>query len=182
MCPTLPLMTNYFELFSIKESFHPDAALLKKKFYELSRQFHPDRFVSGGTAAMEEAEKMSAHINLGYQTLKNEDTLMAYILMLHDVLETEEKYNLSPAFLMEMMELNEEVSDAAMDGDATEKQAAKESLELHLQAIEKSMLPFIDSFENGNHSKENLLALKEFYFQKKYLLRIQERIAKFALP
>lgn len=174
-------MTNYFELFSLKESFFPDAALLKKKFYELSRQFHPDRFVNGGTEAMEEAEKMSAQINLAFQTLKDENAVMAYLLQYHGVLVTDEKFNLSPSFLMEMMELNEAVSDAEMNGDDASKEQANTSLQQHLFTVSNEMKPFIESFEKGNHSQENLLALKEFYFQKKYLLRIQERIAKFAL-
>jgi molecular chaperone HscB len=182
MCPTLPLMTNYFELFALKESFSPDAVLVKKKFYELSRQFHPDRFVSGGTEAMEEALKMSAIINKAYEILRDEDKLMAYILKLHCVIETDEKFNLAPTFLMEMMELNETINEAEMIDDDVHKQFAIESLQQHVFSLKKDMQPFIETFENGNHSKENLLALKDFFYQKKYLLRIQERIIKFALP
>ena len=182
MCPTLLFMNNYFELFSIKESFTPDAALVKKKFYELSRQFHPDRFVSGGTKAIEEAEKMSAHINLAFQTLKDEDALMSYLLKLRGVLEAEEKFNLSPSFLMEMMDLNEAVSEAEMSDDKAQKQIANACLQQHFSSIKKEMQPIIDAYEKGDHSKGNLLLLKDFFFQKKYLLRVQERIIKFALP
>ena len=33
---------NYFELFEMEETFVPEPAELKKKFYELSRKYHPD--------------------------------------------------------------------------------------------------------------------------------------------
>jgi hypothetical protein len=40
---------NYFELFELEQSFLPDQALVKKKFYQLSRQYHPD-FYGGAWA------------------------------------------------------------------------------------------------------------------------------------
>jgi molecular chaperone HscB len=33
---------NYFELYEIPVSLKPDQQLLRKKFYELSRKYHPD--------------------------------------------------------------------------------------------------------------------------------------------
>ena len=35
-------------------------------------------------------------------------------------------------------------------------------------------------FDAGDHSEALLLQLKDMYFRKKYLLRIQERINRFA--
>jgi molecular chaperone HscB len=182
MFSILPFMTNYFELFGLKESFLPDAVAVKKKFYELSRQFHPDRFVSGGTEAMEEAERMTAHINLAYQTLKDKDATMAYMLKLKGVLEDEEKYRLSPAFLMEMMELNEVVSEAETAIDSQQKQQAIAEFEQQLKSLEEQLPTLLQAYENAHLPHEQLLALKEYFYRKKYLLRIQERIAKFALP
>ncbi len=93
---------NYFELYELPVSFHPDQAAIKSKFYELSRKFHPDRFAITGTGSTElsEALRMSALNNDAYKTLKNADSTMAYILKLNGLLEEEEKYVLPPAFLM----------------------------------------------------------------------------------
>ncbi len=38
---------NYFDFFDIEQSFLPDQALVKKKFYQLSRQYHPDFYGNG---------------------------------------------------------------------------------------------------------------------------------------
>ena len=39
-------MVNYFELFGLPVSFHPDAATVKKKFYEVRRYFNSNITVS----------------------------------------------------------------------------------------------------------------------------------------
>lgn len=173
--PNFALMVNYFELFGLPVSFHPDAEIVKKKFYELSRQFHPDRFVQAGSEAVDEALKMSATINEAYRILKNPDATIQYILKYHGVLENEEKYNLPPDFLMEMMELNEAVDDNNQHLALSNWQAQNEQLETSLNLL-------TGKYDNGDHSEALLLEIKDYYFRKKYLLRIQERIAKFATP
>ncbi|MCX6298040.1 MAG: hypothetical protein NTY72_02940 [Bacteroidetes bacterium] len=35
---------NYFELYQIPVSFQPDLLAVKKRFYQLSREYHPDFF------------------------------------------------------------------------------------------------------------------------------------------
>ena len=62
---------NYFELFGIEPGFTIDAAALKKKFYELSRAYHPDFYGGGTTMEQEEALEKSATVNEAYKTLQN---------------------------------------------------------------------------------------------------------------
>jgi len=102
---------NYFELYGIAPSFNIDAAAVRKKFYELSRAYHPD-FNGGGTATeQQEVLEKSAMINEAYKTLLNKDLLIKYILTSKGLLQEEEKYNLPPDFLMEVMDLNEQVME-----------------------------------------------------------------------
>lgn len=175
-------MVNYYELYGLNPSFHTDKEAVRKKFYELSRQFHPDRFAQGGSDAMDEALKMSAMINDGYKILKDDDALVQYLLQLHGLLAPEEKYALPPAFLMEMMELNEALSDFELDGNEASKQAAIDSWKEQEEAISTTLNTLTARYDNGDNNHELLLQIKDYYFRKKYLLRIQERIAKFALP
>ena len=174
-------MTNYFELYDLPLSFHPDATAVKNKYYELSRKYHPDRFSQSGTAEMSEALGMAAMNNDAYKTLRNTDATMAYILKLHQLLEDEEKYNLPPAFLMEMMDLNEAVSDYEGDPDnGTVKQQATNTLAGQLEEWQQATDQLTQRFDTGDHGNELLLKIKDQYFRKKYLLRIQERIDRFA--
>lgn len=174
---------NYFELYELPVSFHPDQAAIKNKFYEISRKFHPDRFAITGTGSAElsEALRMSALNNDAYKTLKNADSTMAYILKLNGLLEDEEKYALPPAFLMEMMDLNEAVSDYEDDpANENARNQASNALSEQLNEWQQDTETLIARFDNGEQSQELLLKIKDQYFRKKYLLRIQERIDRFA--
>lgn len=174
-------MVNYFELYGIAESFNPDAAAVKKKYYELSRQYHPDRFAQADDHTRAEALRMAALNNDAFKTLNSPDTTMSYILKQHELLEDEEKYNLPPDFLMEMMDLNEVISDWEMEaGNDILKQQATETMADELNQWQQEVTPLTRQFDSGNHDKQLLLRIKDYYFRKKYLLRIQERIDTFA--
>ncbi len=174
-------MVNYFELYDIPVSFAPDTAVVKKKFYELSRRYHPDRFTLAGNAERAEALRMAALNNDAYKVLQNADATMAYILKMNELLEDEEKYSLPPAFLMEMMDLNESISDYEMKPDNESlKTQATQALQEQLDNWNEDLEPLTAAYEGGNTSKELLLQIKDYYFRKKYLLRILERINTFA--
>jgi molecular chaperone HscB len=174
-------MTNYFELYCIPETFRPDAAVVKAKFYELSRQYHPDRYAQVGGSELAEALQMAALNNQAYKTLKDADATMAYLLKQHALLTDEEKYALPAEFLMEMMDINEAISEYEIspeDDDA--RQMAINSLNEQLELWDSATRLLIDRYENGEKNNELLLAIKDQYFRKKYLLRIKERIDRFA--
>jgi len=174
-------MVNYFELYGIAESFNPDPAVVKKRYYELSRLHHPDRFATADEATKAATLRMSAVNNDAYKTLNSADATMAYILKLHQLLEDEEKYNLPPAFLMEMMDLNEVTSEWETEpANEILKQQAINALANQMEQWEIKVKPLTQKFDAGDHTSELLTRIKDYYFRKKYLLRIQERINTFA--
>lgn len=176
-------MTSYFELYHMPETFRPNQAEVKSKYYELSRLYHPDRFAQAGGAELANALRLSALNNEAYKALRDPDATMAYILKQHNLLEDEEKYALPSVFLMEMMDINEAVSDCEMDPDNEDaRQMAANSLNEQLELWGDATRLLVDKFELGDKSDELLLQIKDQYFRKKYLLRIKERIDRFAAP
>ncbi len=170
-------MINYFELYGIPESFSPDETVVKAKFYELSKKYHPDRYTLSDAEEQAEMLQMSSINNEAYKTLNNKYATMKYVLQLNDIVEEEEKYDLPPEFLMEMMDLNEVVSDLEMDADNEElKTNAKEEIASQLDNWEQEVQPLTDKYDKGDRNKELLLNIKDYYYRKKYLLRIQERV------
>ena len=122
---------KYFDWFELRPGFFPDQGLLKKKYYALSRQYHPDFYVQQGEIARLEAEEKLQEINKAYATLSNPVKTIAYLLRETIGLPEDEKIALPPHFLMEMMELNEAMQEAASE-EAKEK--VKEQIAIQQQS------------------------------------------------
>ena len=156
---------NYFELFGIPVSINVDMAALAKKYFELQRQNHLDFFTQADEAAQQEAVEKSSDINKALRVLKNKDATIQYVLKLKGLVEEEEKYPLPPDFLMEVMELNENLS-----GDSAAAIADFEN------TIYADVQQIIERYDDATTSKDDLLKLKEYYYKKKYLQRILDRM------
>lgn len=167
---------NYFELFELPVQFNPDKDLLKQKFFELSRKYHPDYFANASDEEQQKSLEVSALLNKAYKTLTNQDTTIAYILSEKGLLETNEKYNLDPAFLMEMMELNESFAEAKFDEDPN----TKVKLYHYLSELEKEIYEpiekILEHYQDGVTTQEELLQVKDYYFKKKYLERLRQQL------
>ena len=174
-------MDNYFELYQIAPSFHPSPAAVKAKYYEFSRLYHPDKFAQADHTKKLEALTMAALNNKAYKTLSDADATMAYILKLNGVLQDEEKYNLPPEFLMHMMDINEAVSEYEMTpADEAARHSVEEILSSQFALWTTTTDVLTRHFDEGKGNKNLLVQIKDMYFRKKYLLRIKERIDKFA--
>jgi molecular chaperone HscB len=159
-------LPDFFALYGLPQSFHPDPAEVRRQYYALSRQYHPDRYAGAEEGASAEALRMSALNNDGYRTLSDADRTMGYILRLHDVVADEEAYKLPPDFLMDMMELNEAVDEGG----------GLESWQSAIGSWQSGVEPLMGRFDEGERTPELLAALKDYYFRKKYLLRIRDRL------
>lgn len=157
---------NYFELFNIPVSLSVDKTQLSKKFFELQKKYHPDFFSNDTPEEQEAALELSSMANKALKTFQNPDSTIKYVLQLKGLLEEEEKYQLAPAFLMEVMELNE----MKMEGtDDAELQQRTQQLQTE---IYQSIQPIIENYTDGTTPESDLLKVKEYYYMKKYLDRL----------
>ena len=78
---------------------------------------HPDFFTLDGIEKQMEALEVSTLNNKAYNTLKDFDRRLKYILEEKSVLKEEGSNNLPQEFLMEMMKVNEAVMDLQFDFD-----------------------------------------------------------------
>jgi molecular chaperone HscB len=156
---------NYFDLFELPVSMQIDKSKLAQKYFELQKKYHPDFFANATEHEQAEALEISSQLNKALKVLKNQDQTIKYVLQLKKLLEEEEKYQLPPAFLMEMMELNEELSE----------DSAKQIEQLESQ-LYSQVQPIIENYNDATTTTPDLLKLKEYYYKKKYLQRILDRL------
>lgn len=165
---------NYFELFEIPVQLKVDNKSLSVKFFELSRKYHPDYFVNKENKDQAEALEKSALLNKAYKAFQSTDDTIKYVLQLKGLLEEEEKYELPPDFLMEVLEINEQLMDA---GDDPELKSRLQSQVENLQSeIYEPVKEIVERYQEGITSEKELLQVKAYYYKKKYLQRIRRQL------
>jgi molecular chaperone HscB len=99
-----------------------DGAALQARFYELSRQWHPDFQQGRGPAAQAQALERSALLNAAYRALRDPIARVEYLVRLEEGRETGEgaavKPKAPPELLEEVFELQESLA-AVRAGDVT---------------------------------------------------------------
>lgn len=173
---------DYFKFYDIPLSFQPDQALVKKKFYALSKEFHPDFYITASEEKQQEILDLSTLNNKAFQTLSNPDKLLPYILQLKGVLTEGEKYALPQDFLMEMMEVNEAIMELEMEEDAAQAEKVLQQVNDFENSLNTEFQEAVTKFEQSGETDQAaaLLQIKDIWYRKKYLLRIRESINKFA--
>lgn len=173
---------NYFELYELPLSFNPDQQLVKQKFYELSKKFHPDFYINESEDKQQEVLELSTLNNKAFQVLKDPQKRLHYLLELKGQLVEGEHYALPQSFLMEMMDVNEALMEMEFDADPTKLAEVKEQTLQIEKELANELQGLTTTFDNsdGNHQEEVLNAIKDIYYRNKYLWRIKESLNKLA--
>lgn len=100
-------MEDYFALLGFDRTFNIDLPALRQKYLQLSRLFHPDFHQDKSPEALKEIEEKSALFNKAWSCLKDDNSRLIHLIELHGI--EWEKISLPPDFLMDMMELNEQI-------------------------------------------------------------------------
>ncbi|PMJ93096.1 co-chaperone HscB [Vibrio sp. 10N.261.55.A7] len=113
---------NHFELFGLPIQFPLDGSLLSSQFRELQKRFHPDNFATSSERDRLMSVQQAAQINDAYQALKNPISRAEYLLTVSGYeLESEQQTMQDPLFLMDQMELREELEEIESASDAEDK-------------------------------------------------------------
>lgn len=171
---------NYFELYHLPVSFHPDQNVVKQQFYALSKKYHPDFYINENAEKQEEVLELSTLNNKAFQVLKNPQKVLQYVLELKGVISERENYTLPQSFLMEMMDVNEAIMDLQFDPDPEKQKEVQANLdrveELLLQDLNRSTYAFDAS--DATDQQVHLTKIKDIYYRNKYIQRIKSSLAK----
>lgn len=171
---------DYFELYGLPVTFNPDASVVKQKFYELSKKFHPDFHINESQEKQEEVLELSTLNNKAYQVLNDPQRRLHYILELKGLLKEGENYVLPQSFLMEMMEVNEALMELQFEPDAARLLTLKTEVDQIERSLFDELLGLTTAFEAKTAEEQLTLlaAIKDLYYRNKYLLRLRETLDK----
>lgn len=159
------LPRNYYDFFEIPHHLSLDLKDLERRFYALSRKWHPDRFARAAVEEREEALDASAILNDGYRVLRDPIQRANYLLKENgfDIGEQQSK-EVPPELLEEVFELNMalEESDAGAIAEAKTKFGKMQDT-IDFELNEK----FREYDEQ--HSRETLKEIRGLLNRRKYV-------------
>lgn len=166
---------NYFSFFEIQVAFNIDLKALKKKYLIYTRKFHPDFFTQEDESKQAEVLALSSFNNEAYKVLSNSSTRINYILKLKEVLKEESKTILPPDFLMEVMDLNEQIMEYKLEGDLEGLQKLKNELIAMKASLVTQQINFMVAYDEDSESIY-LTKIRDLTLKLRYLRRMEQNI------
>lgn len=156
---------SYFEIIGIKDSFDVDTTDLSNKYKELQKLLHPDKHTLKSETEKQLAEEQSSLVNKAYTTLIKPLNRALYMLERAGQPLEEENSSVDQEFLVEIMEINEEIAEA----DSTE--ALKPIDNVNKKRLDENIKSLSTAFKNGD-----ITMAKNLVIRLKYFTNIDEKI------
>ncbi|XP_019874738.2 iron-sulfur cluster co-chaperone protein HscB [Aethina tumida] len=157
---------NYFKVFEIEERYDVDLKNLRNKYRNMQSVLHPDKFSTKTDEEKHISEEYSSLINKAYNSLLTPIARAVHLLNIKGGKIDEEQKIEDPAFLMEIMEINEQIDEAETPDDIRK-------LNEQNQKVMSELGDKIAQCFNSN----NLNGAKDFIIKLKYFTSINNRIS-----
>ncbi len=163
MSVDLDFSQDYFALFGLPVGFEIEMGELSHRYRKLQAALHPDRFVNASDQERRLSVQGAAWINEAFETLKNPLERAKYLLHLKGITFDADKDTASdPAFLMQQMELREQMEEIEHQADPY---AALDALASEIRDWNRSLFDaFVVAYNAGEleTAREQVLKLKFF--------------------
>jgi molecular chaperone HscB len=159
--------SSHFALFGLPEAFSLDQEMLEKAYRDIQSQVHPDRFAHAGDAERRASLQWTTRVNEAFRVLKNPVSRARHLLELQGVdVAFETNTAMPPEFLMQQMELREQLEEAK---GAKALDALRSSLLSEKKALEAEIAQAIDS-------RKDYKAASDLVRKLQFLHRLDEEI------
>jgi molecular chaperone HscB len=177
-------VTGYYELLGIPRSLNLSLDDLQKRYYELSRQLHPDRFMQKPEAEQQRALDMSSALNDAYRTLKDTVKRAQYLLGIEgfDIGEQRSK-DVPPELLEEVFELNMALEEMRSGDDSARPQleAAEKNFSGMLAEVDHQLESLFEKYDQSQ-SRDVLAEIRGVLNRRKYILNLVGEVHKTLSP
>lgn len=165
----LDFSKNYFELFGLPVTYVIDADALRERYRDLQRVVHPDRFTKGSDQERRLSMQGATHINEAFETLRDPLRRAQYLLRYYGVeMDAGHETTKDTAFLMEQMELREELATLRNGEDPLSKVQA--FMARIGRMINQTISQMVVDFETPD--AERLAAVREKVRQMQFLNKL----------
>jgi molecular chaperone HscB len=138
-------LQSHFELFGLAPAFRLNGEALEQAYREIQSRVHPDRFAHAGDAERRASLQWTTRVNEAYRILKDPVQRAKHILELHGVdVAFETNTQMPTDFLMQQLELREELERAAAGKDAGALDALRATLRSSKKSLERQLEEAID--------------------------------------
>lgn len=173
----LDFSKNYFELFGLPVSFELDASLMAERYRQLQSELHPDRYANASDQERRLSVQGASLINEAYQTLGTPLERARYLLQLKGV-DTESGQDMSsdPMFLMEQIELREEMEAIESQADPF---AALDKMDARIRSWNRELQQeFADAYAKDEFEKASKATQKLQFFNRLFdeIKRLEEKL------
>jgi molecular chaperone HscB len=157
--------SDAFGLLGLPARFDLDPQLIERAFFDRTKELHPDRFASAPAAERVAALARATALNDAYKTLKKPIARAEYLLARAGV-KIGDNERLDPTFLMEILELREELAEARAAGRTSDI----ERLCAAMQARRKTAVDALPAL----FERSDLAGIKEQLILLRYIERYLE--------
>jgi molecular chaperone HscB len=169
---------DLFTVLGVPARYAVDLTAAEAAYKELSRQVHPDRFATADPRARRASLARTVQLNLAWRTIKDPIKRAEYLLTRagidvdsgqkssHDDGRGTQKIGAPPAFLLEILELNDELNAARVEGDSVKVAFMAEEMRARAGAALGTIAAALDSDAPGQleEAARSLVALR--YYQR----------------
>jgi molecular chaperone HscB len=177
-------VTDYYQLLGIPRTLNLSLDELQKRYYELSRQLHPDRFMQKPEAEQQRALDMSSALNDAYRTLKDRVKRAQYMLSLEgfDIGEQRSK-DVPPELLEEVFELNMALEEMRSGDDSARPQleAAEKTFTGMLAGVDEQLEALFEKYDQSRN-RDVLTEIRGVLNRRKYILNLVGEVQKTLAP
>jgi len=139
-------LQSHFELFGLPAAFGLDSVALDQAYREIQSRVHPDRFAHAGDAERRASLQWTTRVNEAYRILKNPVQRAKHLLELHGIdVAFETNTQMPTDFLLQQLELREELEGATAKKDADGLDALRARLRAEKGILEKQIAESLDT-------------------------------------
>ena len=163
---------NYFELFDIPVSFEVDQETLSLRYRDLQRAVHPDRYANASEQEKRLSVQQAALINEAFQALKSPLPRARYLLEINGITLDDNDTRMDPMFLMEQMELREDLAAVRSKVDPFGELNA---LRDRIESKERELVESLQSlFNDGDDLERGKDLVRRMQFMQRLLSEVDE--------